>query len=67
MKAKKQSMPQRIAAFIGADPFNALFVHEAIERYAAHVMTLKPEDHERALVSLNLIQEIAQDWRNTSE
>jgi len=60
--AKKPTMPQRIAAFVKADPFNALFVHEAIERYASHVMHLKPEDHERALVSLNLMQEIAKDW-----
>ena len=62
MKAKRVSIPKRIMEFVAVDPFNALFVHEAIERYCAHVMTLKPEDHERALVSLNLIQEIAQDW-----
>ena len=62
MKAKKPAVQQRINAFVKADPFNALFVHEAIERYCAHVMSLKPEDHERSLVSLNLIQEIAKDW-----
>lgn len=62
MKAKRVSVPKRIMEFVAADPFNALFVHEAIERYCAHVMSLKPEDHERSLVSLNLIQEIAQDW-----
>lgn len=51
-----------IKDFVNADPFNALFVYEAINRHVQHVMHLKPEDHERSIVSLNLMQSIAQDW-----
>jgi hypothetical protein len=51
-----------IKNFISTDPFNALFVYEAINRYVQHVMDLKPEDHERTIVSFSLIQSIAQDW-----
>ena len=62
MKAKQPTVQQRINAFVKADPFNALFVHEAIERYCAHVMDLKEEDHVRSIVSLCLVKGIAMDW-----
>jgi uncharacterized membrane protein YkgB len=66
MKAKQPTIQQTINSFVYADPFNALFVYEAINRHVQHVMHLKPEDHERSLVSLNLMQEIAQDWHSVT-
>lgn len=66
MKAKQPSIQQTINSFVHADPFNALFVYEAINRHVQHVMKLNPADHERSLVSLNLMQEIAQDWHDTT-
>lgn len=66
MAKKTPTIQQTITSFVHADPFNALFVYEAINRHVQHVMHLDPKDHERSLVSLNLIQEIAQDWHNTT-
>ena len=51
--AKKPSIQQTINTFVHADPFNALFVYEAINRHVQYVMHLNPADHERSLVSLN--------------
>ena len=62
---KPKTIPKVIAEFIGSDPaFNGLFVYEALNRYAQHVMSLDPKDHERSLVSLNMMQEIAQQWHD---
>lgn len=66
MKAKPPSIQQTINSFVYADPFNALFVYEAINRHVQHVMHLDPKDHERSIVSLNLMQEIAQGWHDTT-
>lgn len=63
--SKTKTIPQVIAQFVGKDhAFNGLFVYEALNRYAQHVMSLDPKDYERSLVSLNLMQEIAQQWRD---
>lgn len=59
-------IPKQIAQFIGSNSFHALFVYEALNRYADHVMALDPKEHERSLVSLELVQEIAKEWRNLS-
>ena len=64
MSKKTQTIPKCIAQFVGGDPFNALFVYEAINRHVQYVMHLDPKDCERSIVSLNLMQEIAQDWHN---
>ena len=64
MKVKKPTIQQVVKYYTDADPFNALFVYEAISRHAQYVMSLKPEDHERSVVSLNLMQEIAQQWQD---
>ena len=61
MKAK--SIPQVLKEFIAQDQFNALFIYEALNRYAEHVMTLDPKDYQTSVVSLNLVQEIARDWQ----
>lgn len=62
---KPKTIPKIIAEFVGSDPaFNGLFVYEALNRHAQYVMSLDPKDHERSLVSLNLMQEIAQQWHN---
>ena len=60
MKAKP--IPKCIAQFMGNDPLNALFVYEALNRYAQYVMDLDPKDHERSIDSLCMVQQIAQDW-----
>jgi hypothetical protein len=65
MKAK--TIPQTLKEFIAQDQFNALFVYTALNRYAEHVMTLRPEDHERSVISLNLVQEIAKDWQQMTQ
>ena len=62
---KTKTIPQVIAQFVGSDPaFNGLFVYEALNRHVQHVMSLDPKDHERALVSLSLMQDIAQYWHD---
>ena len=60
MKAK--SIPQVLKEFIAQDQFNALFIYEALNRYAQYVMDLDPKDHERSIVSLCMVQQIAQEW-----
>ena len=62
MKAK--SIPQVLKEFIAQDQFNALFIYEALNRYAQYVMDLDPKDHERSIVSLRVVQQIAQDWHD---
>ena len=62
MKRKQPTIQRVIRDFVEADPFNALFVYEALNRHVQHVMSLKPEDHERSVVRLNLMQEIANEW-----
>jgi hypothetical protein len=63
--AKTKTIPRVIAEFVGSDPaFNGLFVYEALNRYAQHVMSLDPKDHERSLISLTLMQDIAQYWHD---
>ena len=62
MKRKQPTIQRVIRDFVESDPFNALFVYEALNRHVQHVMSLKPEDHERSVVSLNLMQEIANEW-----
>jgi hypothetical protein len=62
MKSKQPTIQRVIRDFVDTDPFNALFVYEAINRHVQHVMHLKPEDHDRSIVSLHLMQGIAQDW-----
>lgn len=61
---KTKTTPQLIKDFMAQNPFNALFIYEALNRYSAYVMTLDPKDYETSVVSLNLVQEIAQDWNN---
>jgi hypothetical protein len=65
--AKPKTVAKEVALFIGSDPFNAMFVHEAINRYAEFVMRLNPKEHERSIVSLNLMQEIAQEWYDITQ
>ena len=60
MKAK--TIPQCITQFIKGDPLNPLFVYEALNLYAQHVLELDPKDHEGSIVSLCVVQQIAQDW-----
>ena len=61
--AKSKTIPQVVARFIGIDPtFNGLFVYEALNRHAQYMLSLDPKKHERALFSINLMQEIAQQW-----
>lgn len=61
---KTKTTPQLVKEFMAQNPFNALFIYEALDRYSAYVMTLDPKDFETSIVSLNLVQEIAQDWNN---
>lgn len=66
MKAKTPTIQRVMKDFIEADPFNALFVYEALNRHVQYVMALDPKDHERAVISLNLMQEIAQEWHKVT-
>lgn len=62
---KTKTIPKIIAEFVGSDPaFHGLFVYEALNRHAQHVMSLDPKDHDRSLVSLSLMQHIAQQWHD---
>ena len=61
--AKPKTIPRVIAEFIGNDPtFNGLFVYEALNRHAQYMLSLNPKDHERSLININLMQDIAQYW-----
>jgi len=62
---KPKTIPKIIAEFVGSDPaFNGLFVYEALNRHVQHVMSLDPKDHDRSVVSLSLMQHIAQQWHD---
>ena len=65
--AKPKNVTKEVALFVGNDPFNAMFVHEAISRYAEFVMRLNPKEHERSIVSLPLMQAIAMEWYDLTE
>jgi len=47
---KPKSIPQVLKEFIAQDQFNALFIYEALNRYAQYVMDLDPKDHERMMI-----------------
>jgi len=63
----KKSLPKTVVAFMNEDPFNALFIYEALNRHAEYVMSLDPKDYSRSIISLNLVQDIAKDWQEMTK
>ncbi len=60
---KRKSFHQILKEFLQDDPINAVFVHDALNRHAKYIMSLKEDKDDRSLFALSLVQDIARDWQ----